>query len=107
MPLRILCVCDERVNRNMFFFCQPDMTGLFDRICERTDDILMCEFELSVLVDPAVKVLAEGKTGDGDVVAVYEVVLHQEMQDFWLMVIERCVGVGDREETLLGIPPIL
>lgn len=83
------------------------MTGLFDRICERTDDILMCEFELSVLVDPAVKVLAEGKTGDGDVVAVYEVVLHQEMQDFWLMVIERCVGVGDREETLLGIPPIL
>jgi len=69
----------------MFFFYQPDMTGLFDRICERPNDILMREIELSVLVDPAVKVLAERKTGDGDVVAVYEVVLHQEMQDFWLI----------------------
>lgn len=67
------------------FFYQPDMTGLFDRICERPNDILMREIELSVLVDPAVKVLAERKTGDGDVVAVYEVVLHQEMQDFWLI----------------------
>ena len=72
------------MNRNMFFY-QPDMTGLFDRICERPNDILMREIELSVLVDPAVKVLAERKTGDGDVVAVYEVVLHQEMQDFWLI----------------------
>ena len=61
------------------------MTGLFDRICERTNDILMREIELSVLVDPAVKVLAERKTGNGDVIAVYEVVLHQEMQDSWLI----------------------
>ena len=99
----------ERVNRNMFFF-QPDMTGLLDRICERANDILVGKIELSVLVDPAIEVLAEGKTGDGDIAAVYEVVLHQEMQDFWLMgneVSGGVLGVGDREETLLGIPPIL
>lgn len=72
------------MNENRYV-CQPDMTGLFDRMGERTNDILMSEIELPVLVDPAIKVLAERKTGDGDVAAIYEIVLHQEMQDFWLM----------------------
>jgi len=60
---------------------EPDMTGFFDRMREWANDILLVEIEFSVLVDPAIKVLAESLTGDGLIIAVYKVIFHQEMQN--------------------------
>ena len=60
---------------------EPDMTCFFDRMREWANDILLVEIEFSVLVDPAIKVLAEGLTGDGLIITVYKVIFHQEMQN--------------------------
>ena len=60
---------------------EPDMTCFFDRMREWANDILLVEIEFSVLVDPAIKVLAEGLTGDGLIITVYKVIFHQKMQN--------------------------
>ena len=59
----------------------PEMARLLDRVLERADDLLLRKAELAVLVRPALEVLAEGEAGDGHVVPVDELVLHQVRQD--------------------------
>jgi hypothetical protein len=50
------------------------VTGLLDRLVERTDDILRRR-KFPMLVCPPVKILAKCSTGDGHVVSVDELVL--------------------------------
>lgn len=58
------------------------MPCLLDGIIQRSNDILAIEIEFAILVYPSVEVFTKRASGNGHVVSVDHILLHEKVQDF-------------------------